>query len=161
LDGADVHEGVGLAVVALDEAEALHGVEELDRAACLVADELAHWATPAAGTATTARGHAAAPGHPQGLAINHQLGRGDLAAAIDQRELERLAFCQARKTGLLDRADVHEHILAAVIAHDEAEALLAVEEFDDTGAFANDLGRHAAASAAAATTEAATAAAEA
>jgi hypothetical protein len=55
---------------------------------------------------------------------------------------------------------VHEHILAAVIAHDEAEAFLTVEEFDDAGAFADDLGRHAAACAAACTTaKAATAAA--
>jgi hypothetical protein len=44
---------------------------------------------------------------------------------------------------------VNEHILAAVIANDEAEALLRVEEFDDALALANDLGRHSAASAAA------------
>lgn len=54
---------------------------------------------------------------------------------------------------------MHEHILAAVITDDEAEALLTVEEFDHAGAFADHLGRHAATTAAAATTEAATAAA--
>jgi hypothetical protein len=45
---------------------------------------------------------------------------------------------------------VHEHILAAIITNDEAEALLSVEEFDDAFAFADHLGRHAAATAAAA-----------
>ncbi|GLT02639.1 hypothetical protein GCM10007897_40580 [Sphingobium jiangsuense] len=50
-----------------------------------------------------------------------------------------------------------EHVLAAVIANDEAEALLPVEEFDDAGAFADDLGRHAAEPAATATAAPATA----
>jgi hypothetical protein len=55
---------------------------------------------------------------------------------------------------------VHEHILAAIVANDEAEALLAVEKFDNAGAFADDLRGHATATAACtATTEAATAAA--
>jgi len=57
---------------------------------------------------------------------------------------------------------VNEHVLAAIIADDEAEALLTVEEFDDTLAFADDLGGHAATTAATAAAEtAATAAAEA
>jgi 2-keto-3-deoxy-L-rhamnonate aldolase RhmA len=51
---------------------------------------------------------------------------------------------------------VDEHVLATVFTLDEAEALLAVEELDDTLAGADDLGRHAAAARAA---EAATAAA--
>jgi hypothetical protein len=51
---------------------------------------------------------------------------------------------------------VNEHVLAAIIANDEAEALLAIEEFDDARAFADNLGGHAAATAAAtAATEAA------
>src|SRR3546814_5180207 len=45
-DGADVHERVGLAVVALDEAKALHGVEELDRDAGAFAGELAQIGRP-------------------------------------------------------------------------------------------------------------------
>jgi hypothetical protein len=45
---------------------------------------------------------------------------------------------------------VHEHIFAAIIANDEAEALLRVEEFDDAFAFANDLRGHSATTAAAA-----------
>src|ERR671932_592639 len=41
LDGRDMHEGIGLAVVALDEAEALHRVEEFDRPARFLAGKLA------------------------------------------------------------------------------------------------------------------------
>jgi hypothetical protein len=47
---------------------------------------------------------------------------------------------------------VNEHILAAVIADDEAEALLRVEEFDDAFAFADDLRRHSSTGAATGTT---------
>jgi hypothetical protein len=56
---------------------------------------------------------------------------------------------------------VDENVLAAIIAHDEAEALLRVEEFDDAFAFADHLGGHAAArtTATAAAAETATAAA--
>jgi hypothetical protein len=43
---------------------------------------------------------------------------------------------------------VHEDVFAAVIADDEAEALLRVKEFYNAGAFANDLRGHAAATAA-------------
>src|SRR5690348_5535321 len=63
------------------------------------------------------------------FAVDAQIGRRDAAAAIDERELERLAVGQIGQAGLLDRGDVNEHILAAVIADDEAEALLRVEEF--------------------------------
>jgi hypothetical protein len=44
---------------------------------------------------------------------------------------------------------VNEHILAAIVADDEAEALLRVEEFDDAFALADDLRGHAATTAAA------------
>jgi hypothetical protein len=57
-----------------------------------------------------------------------------------------------------------EHVLAAVIANDEAEALLRVEELYDALAFADDLRGHSATTATAAATKAAaatTAAAEA
>jgi hypothetical protein len=53
---------------------------------------------------------------------------------------------------------VDEHVLSAVIADDEAETLLRVEEFDDTFAFADDLRGHPATAAAAETTAAAAAA---
>jgi hypothetical protein len=51
-----------------------------------------------------------------------------------------------------------EHVLAAIVANDEAEAFLRVEEFDDALAFADDLGGHAATSSAAAAATEATAA---
>jgi hypothetical protein len=59
---------------------------------------------------------------------------------------------------------VDEHVLAAIVPDDEAEALVRVEELDDALALADDLGRHSAAargteaSAAAARTRAAEAA---
>jgi hypothetical protein len=54
---------------------------------------------------------------------------------------------------------VHEHIFAAFIALDEAEALCTVEELYDALALADDLGRHSATAAAARAAEAATTAA--
>src|SRR5689334_8066770 len=77
LDRRDVHKRVRLAVVALDETEALHGVEELDRAAGLLASQRA-----------LRRGRCPLDRHR--LTIDAQVGRGDFAAAIDKRELERL-----------------------------------------------------------------------
>jgi hypothetical protein len=56
---------------------------------------------------------------------------------------------------------VDEHILAAVIADDEAKTLLRIEEFYDALALANDLGRHSATAAATKTAAAASAAPEA
>jgi hypothetical protein len=55
---------------------------------------------------------------------------------------------------------VNKHVLAAIIAHDEAETLLRIEEFYGAFALADDLGGHST-TAAAATAEATTAAAEA
>ncbi|MDR6144780.1 hypothetical protein QE363_000573 [Sphingomonas sp. SORGH_AS870] len=167
LDGRDVNERVGLAVVALNEAEALHCVEELDRAGRLLAGQLAlrgaaeTTGRTAAGTAVTAeaaftRFAGRAILDRKRLAFDLQLGGRDAAAAIDEREAERLAFRQAGQAGLLDRRNVDEHVFAAVITHDKAETLLRVEELDDARALANDLGGHPAATTAA---EAATAAA--
>ena len=151
-----MNERIGLAVIALDEAEALHGVEELDRAAGLFAGQLALRPAPPAGR--TLDRHR--------LAFDAEVGRRNAAAAIDQREFERLAVGEVGQTRLLDRGNVHEHILAAIIANDEAETLLRIEEFDDAFAFADDLGGippppppHAAAAETAAATAAAAAAA--
>jgi predicted tellurium resistance membrane protein TerC len=167
LDSRDVHERIGLAVVALNEAEALHRVEELDRPGCLLAGQLTlRRATRSGATRATrssvtlARRAAVGDGHR--LAVDLEVGRRDAAAAIDEGEAERLALCETGQAGLLDGRDVHEHILAAIVANDEAEALLAVEEFYDASAFTDNLGGHATATAACATTAeaAATAAAE-
>jgi hypothetical protein len=163
LNGADVHEGIRLAIVALNEAEALHRVEEFDSAAGLFTRQLT------LRTATVATGRCAeaactgfarftrrtAIGNRQRLAVDDQIGRRHLAATIDESETKRLSLGKAGQTGLLNSADVHEHVFAAIVTNDEAEALLSVKEFDDTLAFANDLGRHAATTAAAASTAAA------
>jgi hypothetical protein len=154
LDSRDVHERVGLAVVSLDETEALHRVEELDRAAGLFAGQLA--LRSAAGT-----GAAAAALDRHWFAFNAKVGRRYAPAAIDERKFERLAVGEVGEARLLDRRDVDEDVLATVIADDEAEAFLRVEEFDDALAFADDLGRHSASTAATKTaTTAAAAAAE-
>jgi hypothetical protein len=60
---------------------------------------------------------------------------------------------------LLNCGDVDEHVLASVIANDEAEALLRVEEFDDALGLAHDLRRHSAGAAASKAATAATGAA--
>ena len=77
----------------------------------------------AAATAAGAAMRGAAANDCHRLAVDLEVGRRDTAAAIDKRELERLAIRQIGKTGLLDRRDVNEHVLAAIVADDEAEAL--------------------------------------
>jgi hypothetical protein len=158
-DSRDMHEGIRLAVIALNEAEALHRVEELDRTRSLFAGELTRrraatgGATAFTGFAITRRA-AIFDGHR--LAIDLQVRRRNAATAIDEREFQRLSFGKAGETGLFDCGDVNENVLTAIIANDEAEALLAVEEFDDALAFADHLGRHAAAGTAASATTTAT-----
>jgi len=93
------------------------------------------------------------------LAVDPKVGRRDAAATIHEREFERLAVGQIGQAGLLDRGNVNEHILAAVIANHEAEAFLRIEEFDDALAFATTWGRHAATRAATGTAAAKTTAA--
>jgi hypothetical protein len=148
-----VNEGIRLAVIPLDEAEALHGVEELNCSAGFLARELT-----LRSAAARAAGTAAAAFDRHRFAFDTKVGRRDPAATIDEGELKRLAVGQIRQAGLLDRRDVNEDVLTAIVANDEAEALLRVEEFDDALAFADDLGRHpataAATKAAAATTAA-------
>ena len=161
---ADVYEGIRLAIVTLNEAEALHGIEEFYGTARLLAGQLALRAAIATGTAAEAaafpRSGRRAFRHRQGFALNLEISGGYLAAAIDQREFQRLSFRQAGKPSLLDCADVHEHIFAAIVPDDETETLLAIEEFYDALALAHYLGRHSASTTAAAAwaAEAATAA---
>lgn len=183
-DRADVDESVGLAVIALNEAEAFHRVEELNgagrrfagqltlrtsaapKAAAITTPIAAAEATPITTPITTveiaARFTRSAVFHGQRFAFDFKVSGRNLAPAIHQREGQRLTFGEAGKARLFDRADVHEHIFAAFIALDEAEAFLTIEEFYDAIAFADDLGWHAGArstatAAAKATTAAATA----
>ncbi len=139
-----MHECIRLSVIALNEAEALHRVEKLDDTRRLFAGQLP-------------LGRALGPLDRHRLSINPKVGRGNASTTVDESELERLAVGQIGQSSLLDCGDVHEHVLAAVIANDEAETLLRVEELYDAFAFADDLGRHSATTAAAAAAKAAAA----
>jgi hypothetical protein len=109
LDCRNMNKCIGLAVIALDETKAFHGVEELDCASRLFTRQLALRPTATAATIAT---KAAAPfgtrfaraifdGHR--LAIDLELGRRNLAAAINESETQRLSFGQPRQACLLDR----------------------------------------------------------
>jgi hypothetical protein len=131
LNRADVHERIGLPVIAGDKAEALHRVEELDRSGSLFASQLALRSF-------------GARGHFDHITDYDEIARRNLAATINQREFKLLTFAKPFEPGALNRADVHEHIFAAIIALNEAKALLAVEKLYDPGALANDLSGHSA-----------------
>jgi hypothetical protein len=157
-----VHKSIGLAIIAADEAEAFHRVEELNGTRRLFARELP-LRTTAFGTAAkaTASGGSIfarrrAILNRERLTFNLEIGCRDASASIHKRKFERLTFGETGKTGLLNGRNVNENILAAIVAHHEAKALLRVEELHNASAFADDLRRHAAAAWAA---EAATAAA--
>src|SRR5690242_20932746 len=89
LDRRDVDERIGLAVVALNEAEALHRVEELDRAGRLLTGQLTLRATAVtAAIATTEAAFARRTGSTlldrHRLAFDLEIGRRDTATAIDE-----------------------------------------------------------------------------
>lgn len=150
LNRADVHERIWLTVIARDEAEALHRVEELDRTGRLVTRQLALRSRFARCLLTLLFDR-------DDIADHHEIAGRNLAATIDKLKFQLLTFGKTFQAGTLDRADVHEHIIATLIALNEAEALGCVEELYDALALANDLGRHAAATGAtAAETAAAT-----
>src|SRR5690606_32464496 len=57
-------------------------------------------------------------------------------------EADLLAFVQRAQAGALDGRNVHEHVLAAVIRLDEAEAFLAVEPLHGAGLHELSLSGH-------------------
>src|SRR5262245_2487437 len=61
------------------------------------------------------------------------------AAVGDDFEGDLLAFIQTAHAGLLDGADVNEHILAACFRLNETKTLLGVEPLDDTCLHVNSL----------------------
>jgi hypothetical protein len=131
-----MHEGIGLAVITSDKAEALGRIEELDRAIGALAGRLA------------LRRSSFTPCGSHDFTDNRKIGGRNLAATIDKLELQLLAFCQSRKASVLNGADMHESIVATIVALDEAEALIRVEELDHAAALADDLRRGTAAEAA-------------
>ena len=64
-----------------------------------------------------------------------KLSSGGLAAPAVLLEFEGdfLAFLQASKTSTLDRGDVDENVIAALVRLDEAKAFLAVKPFYGSG----------------------------
>src|SRR5262245_35357668 len=113
-------ERIGLSVVAGDEAEALGGIEELDGPGRLLAGQLAHRGALARRLLDRER-----------IALDLQVGRRHATAAVDQGELERLSFGEPGQAGLLDCGNMDEYVLTAVVPHNEAEALVRVEELYD------------------------------
>ena len=142
-DRADVNERIGLTVVARQEAETLHRIEELHRAYRLLAGKLTTRSAFASIAAATGAAAAALFLHGNDIAYDLKILSRDLPASVDQVEFEFLAFAQAFETSAFDRADMDEDIFSAAILLDEAEALLRVEELDRSLAGSDDLGRHA------------------
>lgn len=157
-----MHERIRLTIIALNEAKALHRVEELHRARSAFTSELTLRSSIALETTSTGRTRFTrfarrALFNRHRFAINLEIGCRNTATTINQREAQRLAISQTGQTSLFNRRDVDEYIFAAIIAHDEAETLLAVEELNNAGTFADNLRGHTAT--AASTTTAAEAAA--
>jgi hypothetical protein len=130
-----VHERIRLTIITDEETEALHRIEEFDRAGNALPCQL----TLRSCRLGRNRDH---------IANNLKILRRHLAAAIHEVVLELLALSEAFKAGTFDRADVHKHIFAAAFLLDEAEAFLGVEELHRALASADDLRRHAAETAA-------------
>jgi hypothetical protein len=159
-DGRNVDECVGLSVIALNKAEALHRIEELDRTARLFARQRPLLATTAFARALVTIARWAAVRNRKRFAVDLEIGRRDLAAAVDEREAERLPFGQAGQARLLNGGNVDENVFTAIVTNDKAEALLSVEKLNDAGSLTNDLGWHSAARTAATESAAAAAAAK-
>lgn len=129
LDRADVDESVRLAIVTNKEAEALHRIEEFDCTGCALASQLA-------------LRRRAALFNGDYVTNNLQILRGNLAAAINQVELQFLTFSQTFKACPFNRADMNEDVFSASFLLDEAKALLAIEELHNTLAGADNLRWH-------------------
>src|SRR5690242_10137215 len=72
-------------------------------------------------------------GRYEGQALRErEIARRLLAALGDDLEVDLLAFHQGAHAGLLDRADMHEHILRPIGRLDESKTLLGIEELHGT-----------------------------
>jgi hypothetical protein len=88
-DGRNVNECVGLAVIALNEAETLHRIKEFYRALGLFARQLPLRAALGAF-------------HRHRFAFDPEVGGRNTAPAVDQGELQRLSVGEIGEAGLLD-----------------------------------------------------------
>lgn len=141
-----MNEGIGLAIVARDETEALHRIEELHRSGRLFAGPL-----------TLRSLGLLFDGND--IAHDLQVGSRNLPAAIDKIEGKFLSFRQTLEASALHLADVDEHVLTAFIPLDEAETLVRVEELHLALTGSDNLRRHAAPATAAGPARSATTAA--
>lgn len=154
-----MHKCIRLAIIALDETKALHRVKELYRARSALTRQLTLRSGITLKTTSTgsarftcfARFTRGAFFDWHRLAINLEIGCRNTATTINQRETQRLTISQTGQAGLFNSRNVYEHIFAAIITHDEAKTLLAIEELNDAGTFADNLRGHTAATAAATT----------
>src|ERR1035437_1775798 len=86
---------------------------------------------------STIAAHAKSPASPPGFRLGEvlkgasrrlQIASRLLATLGDDLVADLLALDQRTHAGLLNRGDVHEHILGAVIRLNKAEAFLGIEE---------------------------------
>jgi hypothetical protein len=154
-----VNKSVRLTVIALDEAKALHCVEELDRSSpvltrqlplrCATAIAAAISTASISATITTAKAAAFRPitrrraiRNGQNFTVNHKVRCRNPATTVNQCKFKGLSLGKASQPGLLDSRNVNENVFTAIFTRDKAEALLSVEEFNDARAFADNLRRH-------------------
>lgn len=128
LHRAYMDERIWLPIVARNETEALHRIEELDGSNCLLASKL------------TLRGFPLL--HRDDIPDDLQVASRNFSAAINQREFQLLSLGKPFKAGALNRADVDKDIVPAFFALNEPEPLVLVEELYGTAALTDDLRRH-------------------
>ena len=115
-----MHEGIRLSVIALNEAEALHCVEELDGACSLLTRKLTLRTTALGATCCRTITRRAAIFATSKATSAATISRRNSTAAIDEGEFKRLPFGKAGELFLLDCGDVDENVLATIITDDEA-----------------------------------------
>lgn len=138
--GRDMDESIGLAVIALDEAKALGTIEEFYSASSLFTGQFsARGATTVIAATTSSR-------YFDKVALDLNVRSRNFSAAVNQRKPQGLAFGQALQARSLNLADVDKNVFATTVLNDEAKTFLRIKKFDGSGAFTDNLVRHAAAS---------------
>jgi hypothetical protein len=155
-----VHKHIFAAIITLHKTKTLHVVEEFYGSISSFASRFALRPTWCRITVTTAEATTViaarravtikcwtvrtrcALGHFHWLTIDDEVRCRNLAATLNEREFERLAFSETRQASLLNRADVHEHIIGTTIDLNEAKALLTIEKFNNSFAGTDDLRWH-------------------
>ena len=129
-DCRNMHKCIWLTIIPLDESEAFHAVEELDRSAGFFSGQF------------PLRGGTAIDDFDQ-FALNLNIGSGNLATSVHKRKAQSLAFGQPLEPSPFNLADMHKDIVTTRILDDESEAFLSIEKLNFSRAFANHLIWHA------------------